>query len=133
MSKDMLLLEVVCPNCSDVLTEGQKVRLDAYIKDTNQDGTVLLSAIFGDHTIESDIDIPKGSTAEFRCPTCDQSLMLNTPCKVCGAPMASLNLKSGGYLEFCSRRGCKGHALGGFGDIDEMIALVNKMMNTPHD
>ena len=38
--------------------------------------------------------------------------MLPLACKLCGAPMASLNIAKGGYLEFCSRRGCKGHALG---------------------
>jgi hypothetical protein len=47
--------------------------------------------------------------------------------------MASLNLTSGGYLEFCSRRGCKGHALGGVGDIDQMMNLMNRMFETPYD
>ncbi len=133
MSKNMLVMEVTCPNCGDLLTEGRRVHLEAYIKDTNQDGKIFLSAIFGDDSIETDIEVPDGSVAEFRCPTCDVSLMLNTPCKLCGATMASLNLATGGYLEFCSRRGCRGHALGGFGDIDQMIGLVNRMMKTPHD
>jgi predicted RNA-binding Zn-ribbon protein involved in translation (DUF1610 family) len=133
MSMDMLLMEMTCPNCEAVLTEGRRVHLDAYIKDTNQDGAVYLSAIFGDYTIQTDLDIPKGATVEFRCPNCDMGIMLNTPCKLCGAMVASLNIQSGGYVEFCSRRGCTGHALGGFGDIDQMMALVNKLFNTPHD
>ncbi len=133
MSNEMLVMDVTCPNCNDVLTEGRRVHLDAYVKDTNQDGEIFLSAIFGDYAIQTDLDVPEGATAEFRCPTCDQSLMLNIPCKLCGATMASLNLKGGGYLEFCCRHGCTGHALGGFGDIDQMITLVNQMLNTPHD
>ncbi len=133
MTKEMLLLEVTCPNCGDLLTEGRRVHLDAYVKETHQDGEVFLSAIFGDYAIETELEIPKGAVAEFRCPTCDMSIMLNTPCKLCDAPLASLNLREGGYLEFCSRRGCTGHALGGFGDIDQMISLVNRMFNTPHD
>ncbi len=133
MSKDMLVLEVTCPNCGDLLTEGRRVHLAAYVKDTHQDGEIFLSAVFGDHSIETDLEVPEGSVAEFRCPTCDVGLMLNIPCKLCGATMASLNLATGGYLEFCSRRGCEGHALGGFGDIDQMIGLVNRMMKTPHD
>jgi hypothetical protein len=109
------------------------VRLNASVKDAHRDGEVRLSAIFGEYSIETDLEIPAGALVEFRCPACDQSLMLPTPCKMCGAPMASLNLKDGGYVEICSRRGCTGHTLGGSGDIDAMIGLINRMMNTPHD
>ncbi len=133
MSKQMLLLEVCCPSCHAVLTEGQKVHLDAYVRDTHEDGKVYLSAIFGDYSVQSELKIPEGATVEFRCPICDESLMLQIPCRLCGAPMASLTLTVGGTLEFCSRRGCRGHALGGFGDVDQMMALINNMMSTPHD
>jgi hypothetical protein len=131
--KPMLLLDVCCPNCNAELTEGQKVHLDAYIKETHQEATIYLSAIFGDYTIECDVAIPPNAIVEFRCPVCEQSLMLQMPCRLCGAPIASLNIVKGGSVEFCSRRGCKGHALGGFGDVDQMMALVNNMFNTPHD
>lgn len=133
MSRDMLLLRVCCPYCESPLTEGHRVHLDAYVRDTNQKGRVYLSAIFGDHTLETDLAIPDGAVAEFQCPSCDQSLMLQVPCKLCGAPMASINIQSGGVVEFCSRRGCKGHALGGFGDVDQMMSLINTMLKTPHD
>ncbi|MBP7148824.1 MAG: hypothetical protein KBD01_14915 [Acidobacteria bacterium] len=133
MSRQMLLIEVCCPNCDALLTEGERVHLDAYARDSHQDGAVFISAIFGDYTIETEIEMPEGSIAEFRCPICDVSIMLQTPCKLCGAPMASLNLQNGGYLEFCSRRGCRGHALGGFGDVDQMLGLLNRMFHTPHD
>lgn len=133
MSKQMLLLEACCPNCGALLTEGQRVHLDAYCRDTNQDGEIRLSAIFGDYATETDLKIPDGAVVDFRCPICDVSLMLQMPCKLCGAPMASLNVKGGGVLEFCSRAGCRGHALGGFGDVDEMMSLLNTMLNTPHD
>ncbi|MBE3072851.1 MAG: hypothetical protein IMZ67_07730 [Acidobacteria bacterium] len=133
MSKPLLLLETACPSCHARLTEGQRVHLDAYIKETGQDGTLYLSALFGDYTVETDLAIPDGATAEFRCPVCDESIMLEMPCRLCGAPMASLALQPGGVLEFCSRRGCRGHALGGFGDVNDMMSLVNTMFNTPHD
>jgi hypothetical protein len=133
MTKQMLLLEACCPNCNALLTEGQRVHLDAYCKDVNQDGEIYLSAIFGEYSVQTDVRIPAGAVVEFRCPICDVSLMLQVPCRLCGAPMASVNLKSGGCLEFCSRAGCKGHALGGFGDVDEMMSLINTMLNTPHD
>lgn len=133
MSKDMLILELSCPHCNASLTEGKRIHLDGYIKDTHEDGEIYLSAIFGDYTIETDMKIPEGAIADFRCPKCDSSLMLSTACNLCRAPLASLSIASGGHLEFCSRKGCKGHAMGGFGDIDQMMGLMNKMFNTPHD
>jgi hypothetical protein len=129
----MLLLRVVCPYCGASLTEGQKVRLDAWAKSLNRDGVVYLSAFFGDQTTETDLDLPDGAMVEYRCPSCEKSLTIQVPCRLCRAPMASLNLESGGVLEFCTRRGCRGHALGGFGDVDQMMSLINSMMQTPHD
>ncbi len=129
----MLVLELCCPQCGETLTEGNKVPLDAYIKETHQEGVMVLSAIFGDYGIDTELVMQPGTVVEFRCPKCEASLMLPLACKVCGAPMASLNLKSGGYVEFCSRRGCRGHALGGVGDIDEMMKLMNRMFETPYD
>jgi hypothetical protein len=129
----MLVMNLCCPQCGELLTEGTKVHLDAQVKETKQDGEVFMSAIFGDYTIDTDLKIEEGNVVEFRCPRCDASIMLPLACKICGAPMASLNIQSGGYIEFCSRRGCRGHALGGVGDIDQMISLMNKMFETPYD
>lgn len=133
MSKQMLVLQLCCPHCNELLTEGNRVHLDAYLKDTHQDGALYLSAVFGEYSAESALDIPEGAVAEFRCPKCDQSVMISLYCRQCNAPMASLNQSGGGYIEFCSRRGCGGHAIGGQGDIDDMITLMNKKFNTPYD
>jgi predicted RNA-binding Zn-ribbon protein involved in translation (DUF1610 family) len=133
MSKAMLLMEVTCPYCHGMLTEGTRIVLDAYSEASNQDGQVKLSAIFGDYSVESELEIPEGTTVQFRCPKCDSSIMLQLACRLCGATMASVNLVKGGYLEFCTRRGCKGHALGGVGDVDEMMNLMNRMLETPYD
>ncbi len=133
MSKQMLLMELVCPQCSASLTDGTRVRLDAQVRETNQEGEMVLSAIFGDYTVETDLQLQEGWVVDFRCPRCESSLMLSIGCKLCGAPMVSLNLARGGYIEFCSRRGCKGHALGGVGDVDQMMSLMNRMFETPYD
>jgi hypothetical protein len=133
MTQSLLLLEVTCPNCKSLLTRGQHVPLGIHCVETGEDGEVRLSALFGDYAVETDLVIAEGATAEFWCPFCEQSLMVDTPCKLCGAPLASLNLQAGGSIEFCSRRGCRGHALGGFGDLDEMIELLNRMFKIPHD
>ncbi|MFH1016591.1 MAG: hypothetical protein V1798_00235 [Pseudomonadota bacterium] len=133
MSKEMLVLDLRCPHCKAPLTTGTNVKLDAHVKDTHQDGEIFLSAIFGDYSLETELEIKNGDLVEFRCPKCDMSLLVATSCKLCRAPMASLNIKDQGYIEFCSRRGCKGHALGGVGDIDQMMQLMNKMFETPYD
>ena len=133
MSKHKLIMQLCCPNCNELLTEGTKIPLNAYVKEINREGEMALSATFGDYSMETDLEVKDGQIVDFRCPKCDASIMLNLECKLCSAPMASLNIQSGGYIEFCSRRGCKGHALGGVGDIDDMMNLMNRMFETPYD
>lgn len=133
MSKQMLVLELCCPQCSAVLTEGTRVHLYGHVRRTHQQGEVSLSAIFGDDSVEADLTLEKGDVVDLSCPKCEASVMLPLVCKICGATMASLNLAKGGYLEFCSRRGCKAHAFGGTGNIDDMMRLMNRMFETPYD
>ncbi|HEY3381760.1 MAG TPA: hypothetical protein VGK32_08325 [Vicinamibacterales bacterium] len=133
MSQQLLLLDVRCPNCQAALTDGEHVVLGARVAGTQQEGVVRLSAMFGDYNIETDLPIGDGDVTEFSCPTCERSLTIDSRCKLCDASMASLNLAGGGSIEFCGRRGCRGHALGGFGDLDEMIDLLNRMFKIPHD
>ena len=68
MPKTLLLLELECPHCKRVLTKGEKVPLDAFLKDTHQDGQVALSALFGDYTIETDLKIPEGGSSSSAAP-----------------------------------------------------------------
>lgn len=133
MSKQLLLMELVCPHCDAPLTHGNRVRLDARVRETGQEGEVLLSAIFGDYSVESDLQVAEGMTVDFACPGCEAGLTLPVTCKICRAPMAALNLARGGYIEFCSRRGCRAHGIGGVGDIDDLMGLVNRMLDTPYD
>ena len=133
MTNQMLVLELCCPQCGAALTEGNRVRLDAHLRRTNQQGEVSLSAFFGDRSVEADLALEEGDVADLSCPKCENSVMVPLACKICGASMASLNIVGGGYLEFCSRRGCRAHALGGTGNIDDMMTLLNRMFETPYD
>jgi len=133
MSKQMLVMELCCPQCSAALTEGTRVRLDGHVRRTHQQGEIFLSAVFGDYDVKADLSLQEGDVVDYSCPRCEASVMLPLACKFCGAAMASLNIAKGGYLEFCSRRGCKAHALGGTGDIDDMMSLMNRMFETPYD
>ena len=133
MTRQMLVLELCCPQCGAALTEGTWVHLDGHLRRTHQQGEVSLSAVFGDYSMEADLTLEDGDAVDFSCPKCEASLMLPLACKLCGANMASLNIVKGGYLEFCSRRGCKAHVLGGTGNIDDMMSLMNRMFETPYD
>jgi hypothetical protein len=132
-AQPLLRLEVQCPNCHAALTRDQQVVLAAHVVRGNQDGEVRLSALFGDYRAQSDLSIEDGDVLTYSCPSCDRSLTIETPCTLCGGPLASVNLASGESMEVCGRRGCRGHALGGYGDVDEMTDLLNRMFKIPHD
>lgn len=132
MGKKLLLIEVMCPKCGADLNEGDRIPLDGIVAGTGTRGVIKLSAFFGNYSIETDLDVPEGSLVTFLCPKCEESLMIPQVCELCQAPLASLELKKVGHVDFCTRRGCTGHALGGFGDVDQMIQLLNKITDTPN-
>jgi hypothetical protein len=133
MSHPLLLLEVYCPSCEAPLTNDQQVVLQAHVVSTEQDGEIRLSALFGTSGVETDLAIGDGGVVTYACPSCERSLTVETPCKFCGAPLASVNLPTGEAMEFCGRTGCRGRVLGGYGDVDEMTDLLNRMFKIPHD
>jgi hypothetical protein len=133
MTRQMLVLELRCPQCGAVLTEGARVRLDGHVRRTHEQREISLSAVFGDESGEADPTLEEGDVVDLSCPRCEASLMLPLACKICGAALASLNNARGGSVEFCSRRGCKARILGGAGNIDDMMSLMNRMLETPYD
>jgi predicted RNA-binding Zn-ribbon protein involved in translation (DUF1610 family) len=133
MTRELRVLALSCPQCGTALTEGTRLHLDGHVRRTHQQGGVSLSAVFGDYGAETDLALEEGDTIDYSCPKCEASLMLPLACRLCGAPMASLDIAGGGYLEFCSRRGCRAHALGGTGNIDDMMSLMHRMFETPYD
>ena len=133
MTRDLLVLALRCPQCAALLTEGDRVRLDGRLRRTRQQGEISLSAVFGDPGVEAGFPIEAGDVVELSCPRCEAGLLLPVPCRRCGAPMASLEIDGGGSLEFCSRRGCAAQALGGAGNLDDMMTLMHRMFDTPYD
>jgi hypothetical protein len=124
---------VHCPNCNAALTRDQHVVLEAQAVGSGKEGEVRLSALFGDSREEADLDVADGEAMTFTCPHCERTLTVDTPCRFCGGPLASVTLASGEPMEFCGRKGCRGHVLGGYGDLDEMTDLLNRMFKIPHD
>ena len=74
-------------------------------------GWLLLSSLYGSYNLASEYEIPAGSMIEFFCPHCHAQLIGGSRCGDCGAAMIPMMINGGGTLQFCSRRGCKGHAL----------------------
>jgi methionyl-tRNA synthetase len=70
---------------------------------------LYLSSVYGSYKVETEIDVPKSKIAGFRCPHCDADLKSTRKCDICNAQMVAFDLKEGGQVQICSRRGCKKH------------------------
>jgi methionyl-tRNA synthetase len=109
-----LVVNVKCPYCRKSLMDKEK-QIDGYpsvktkIQYHDRTGTLYLSSIFGSYSILIDIYVPEEEMVLFFCPECNASLLLKDLCEECKAPLAFLELKNGGTVQICSRRGCKYH------------------------
>jgi hypothetical protein len=77
----------------------------------NKASTLNLSSIYGSYNIMSEIHIPEEELVLLFCPKCQASLLLKDSCEDCKAPLAFFELKNGGRVQICSRRGCKYHSI----------------------
>ena len=74
-------------------------------------GWLRLSSLYGSFNIESEHEIPIDTEVNFFCPHCHTELVGSSDCPECGTPMILMIVQNGGVVQFCSRRGCKGHIL----------------------
>lgn len=112
--KKYISLSVKCPQCSQSLMDknhlihgypGVKVNIET----ARARGLMWLCSIYDCHDHENNIELKDDELVNFYCPHCNQSLMLDVPCGVCKAPMVGFNIKVGGKVDICSRKGCKNH------------------------
>lgn len=113
---DQLVLELKCPYCrKSLIDENKKIDGHPSVKTLIQyhakTGVLYLSSIFGSYEIISDVNISNNDLVLFFCPECHSSLMLEDLCEECNSPLAFLELRNGGTVQICSRRGCKYHFL----------------------
>ncbi len=85
-NQPLLLLEVFCPSCRSALTQGEQVVLQGHTVPAGQDGEIRLSALFGRNEAQTELAIGDGDVVTFACPSCERSLTVEAPCKLCGAP-----------------------------------------------
>ncbi len=72
---------------------------------------LYMSSLYGSYKIETDLVMPVGKVAGFRCPHCKADLKSTRKCDACSSQMIAFELKAGGQVQICSRRGCKKHVL----------------------
>jgi hypothetical protein len=72
---------------------------------------LYLSSAYGSYLVETALNIPISKIAGFRCPHCKADLKSTRKCDICAAQMVAFELKEGGQVQICSRRGCKKHIL----------------------
>ncbi|MCK4872978.1 MAG: NAD(P)H-dependent oxidoreductase subunit E [Phycisphaerales bacterium] len=110
------LYDVNCSRCNHSLMDpdhpidgAPSIRLT--MSSERQHGWIRLSALYGSFTVESEFGIRTSTVLDVFCPHCHGELKSPTTCPLCAAPMVTLFIRSGGVLQICSRRGCKGHML----------------------
>jgi len=72
-------------------------------------GVIWLCSVYGCMTHENNIELMDNEMVKFYCPHCNKSLMRDVVCKMCQAPMVGFNIKAGGKVNICSRKGCENH------------------------
>lgn len=109
-------LQVSCPRCHHSLIKTEHL-IDNYpcihvtVSFERKHGWLRLSSLYGSYSIESEHEIPTDTEVNFFCPYCHSELVGSSDCPECGVPMILMIVQNGGVIQFCSRRGCKGHIL----------------------
>ena len=111
-----LKVQVKCPFCRQSLMDEDEMiddlpSIKVFIQFSDKKGFLYLSSIYGSYTIRSEVHIPLNEIVLFFCPHCRSSLLTNTLCEKCQVPMAAFELRQGGKVQICSKRGCKKHII----------------------
>ena len=112
----MVNVLVKCPHCGKSLINPAKKLDNASSIEVNltyagKHAPLYMSSLYGSYKIETELPIPVGKVAGFRCPHCNADLKSTRRCDACNSQMIAFELKAGGQVQICSRRGCKKHVL----------------------
>ena len=106
------IIEAICPYCKKSLNDSETliknnpaIKLLAEKKEKR--AYLWISAVYGDHeTIEpEELGILPGDIIKFYCPHCEKPLPIADKC-YCKGDQIRIELKTGGDLLFCNRKGC---------------------------
>ena len=127
---EKLVVSVKCPYCKKSFMDEEK-QIDGFpsvkvrIQHGDRNGALYLSPIYGSYNIISELYILKEEIVLFFCPECHASLLLKDLCEECKAPLAFFELKNGGKVQICSRRGCQFHSI----DYSDMSQKISALYN----
>ncbi len=107
-------LNLKCPHCDASLMDQShqingKPSVKINIETDRERGVLWLCSVYSCMSHENNIELNEGELVRFFCPECNKSLMREIPCKICNAPMVGFNIKAGGKVNICSRKGCENH------------------------
>ena len=112
----LLLLEVHCPNCRAPLTQGEQVR-PAGPRRRRPDRTARSGSARSSATTrcETDLAIGEGDVVDVHLPVVRaQPDGGHAPASSAARRWRRSTWRAASSMEFCARRGCRGHALGGY-------------------
>jgi len=112
----MMSVSVKCPHCGKSLMDPSKKlngkpAIAVHMTYAGKNAPLYLSSLYGSYDVETALPIPLSKIAGFRCPHCKADLKSTRKCDVCAAQMVAFDLKQGGQVQICARRGCKKHIL----------------------
>jgi len=110
-------VKVSCPRCNRSLMDAE-VKVDnlpsirVVVSFARQHGSLRLSSLYGSYNSVTDHEVGLDQVVDFFCPHCHAELTTAaTPCPKCSAPMVPMIVRGGGFVQICSRRGCREHRL----------------------
>ncbi len=104
--------------------------IKVFIQFHDKKGFLYLSSIYGSYTISSEVHIPLNEIVLFFCPHCRSSLLTSSLCEKCQVPMAAFELRQGGKVQICSKRGCKKHMIE-FSNLSQEISTFYAEYSAP--
>lgn len=127
----MIPVSVVCPHCETSLMDEEMLldgnpSIQLLLSLRGVTSPLSLSSIYGSFRFCTDTGVLAGETTGLSCGHCSKSILTDSLCKVCNAPLAALELAVGGRVFFCSRRGCKHHRVE-LNDPEKSLAELTRM------
>ena len=112
----MVSVLVKCPHCNKSLMNTSKKldnvpSIEVNLTYAGKHAPIYLSSLYGSYKVETELAMPQGKVAGFRCTHCNADLKSTRKCDACSSQMIAFELKAGGQVQICSRRGCKKHVL----------------------
>ena len=130
----MIQVGVCCPKCGKSLMNSArkidgKPSITITLTYAGKNAPLNLSALYGSYALETKLVVPLGKVAGFRCPHCKADLKSTRKCERCSSQMVAFDLRQGGQVQICSRRGCRKHVLE-FQDPDSELQAFYKSYST---